>query len=63
MNFDITKSHGSETGTVYRLDVTFTDPKGLVCRALMYYDLWLLVPKIEAEAEISASVRPVRRQN
>jgi hypothetical protein len=45
-----------ETKKQYLLSVGYTDPRGRTCRALMPYDLWVLVPKMPYDYEVRFEV-------
>jgi hypothetical protein len=36
----------------YLVTISYTDPRGSLCRAMSQYDLWLLVPKLPDEYEV-----------
>jgi hypothetical protein len=43
LNFQILKDLNAKE---YQFNISYTDPKGSVCRALSQYDLWVLIPKL-----------------
>ena len=58
--------HGLEYQTVrdnskkqYILKISYTDPQGQVCRALSQYDLWVSVPKLPEDFEVSFEIKAI----
>ncbi len=55
LDFEVEKI---ESEKIYRLKISYADPRGSVCRALSQYDLWVLVPKIPDGFEVKFEIAP-----